>query len=104
MQLIIDIGIIALIGVAMLLLCVELGRSQKNAELPGSFKYRYKLHVYLLPIEGVKAHQLTHSANSLVYMQSTLNNISKSSIKCAIVFDNGVLSHTMDATGVLRPV
>lgn len=103
MQSIIDITVIV-IGIAVIgALLKTLWQSQKAAEdIKPVYKYRLVVTHVGEYLQGLRLS--TFQGNSLEYLQQNLNYIPFHSIKEANVYSKNQLTHTMDATGVLREV
>ena len=107
MQLAIDIGVILLILGFLVLVLKELATSQKNSVPSKPVKqseYTYVMFIRFNVVEGMPPRSQTVEANSLQYMQETLNDISFYAIKDARVATNGVVTHQMGPNGVLQPL
>lgn len=103
MQSVIDIVVIVIGLFVIATLLQTLAKSQKAAE-DTKPQYKYRLIVNMRSGVSPGRQVKTDSGNSLEYIQAQLNNFVFYSIESAVVYTNGVLTHKMDATGVLREV
>lgn len=107
MQIAIDIGIILSIMGFLFLVLKELATSQKNSvpKKPAKVsEYTYVMVVRFKKVIDGMPYTQEVEGNSLEYLQQTLNNVAFWAMEGATVAKNGVVSHRMDDTGVLREV
>ncbi|AXC36482.1 hypothetical protein HOT57_gp38 [Pseudomonas phage phCDa] len=104
MQTFINVMTVLILLAFLALMLRELARSQKSAELPKDH-FKYVMHIQYVAVKGEEPVIRRHSANSLQYMQETLNNVVFHAIDNAVVFCAGRVTHRMDKTsGVLCEV
>ena len=103
MQTYINVMTVLIMLLVLVLLLRELARSQKSAEMPKDH-FKYVMHIEYVALKGAEPRLACHTANSVQYMQKTLNNVVFHAIAKAYVICAGRVTHRMDKTGVLREV